>query len=105
MNRKLYPGASRKRCSHCKDVKDVSEFHRNSRTGDGLQRWCKTCTRDFSLKQVDKLKDKLVFARAVLRRIAQVDISGKQPDILWLVNWRNGTKRAADEALEYIEAK
>jgi hypothetical protein len=32
-----------KRCSKCGEVKDLTEFHRNASTRDGLQRSCKPC--------------------------------------------------------------
>lgn len=36
-----------KRCSHpnCRQVKPKSEFHKNASMPDGLQSWCKDCTR------------------------------------------------------------
>jgi hypothetical protein len=33
-----------KRCSCCGEVKPVGDFHRRSRSKDGLQAWCKACT-------------------------------------------------------------
>ena len=32
-----------KRCSHCKEIKPTSEFHKNRSTSDGLSGWCKSC--------------------------------------------------------------
>ncbi len=33
----------KKTCSKCKQEKDRSEFHKNSKKLDGLQVWCKSC--------------------------------------------------------------
>lgn len=33
-----------KTCSKCKSDKDLKEFHKSSRTKDGLRHWCKVCT-------------------------------------------------------------
>ena len=32
-----------KRCSHCKQILPLSEFHKNRSYRDGLQYWCKVC--------------------------------------------------------------
>lgn len=37
------PGATEKRCSRCKQVKPVAEFHRHAKRPDGLQTRCKPC--------------------------------------------------------------
>lgn len=34
-----------KRCSKCKQFKDVTSFYKASRTYDGLQTYCKDCSR------------------------------------------------------------
>jgi hypothetical protein len=34
-----------KRCGHCKETKDTSEFGKNRSTADGLNSWCKPCVR------------------------------------------------------------
>lgn len=36
-------GFKEKLCSHCKKWKYQSEFHKNSRSKDGLKLWCKEC--------------------------------------------------------------
>jgi len=38
-------GFKEKLCSHCKKWKYYSEFHKNSRSKDGLKLWCKECGR------------------------------------------------------------
>lgn len=32
-----------KRCSHCKEIKDISNFTIDRKRKDGLDKWCKTC--------------------------------------------------------------
>lgn len=41
----------KKRCSHCLEEKSVSDFYRHSRTKDGLQSWCKSCTKKHNDEQ------------------------------------------------------
>lgn len=38
------PTQAQKVCSHCGVSKPLSEFHKNSKTKDGHQSWCKSCT-------------------------------------------------------------
>lgn len=35
--------ADKKRCSKCGETKSLGEFHRNRRSADGRQHWCKAC--------------------------------------------------------------
>jgi len=37
-----------KRCSHCKEIKELSEFHKNKNTKDKHHLCCKSCRRDYS---------------------------------------------------------
>lgn len=41
-----------KRCSSCKELKPVTEFHKNSRHKDGLQNYCKSCNRKAVIKHI-----------------------------------------------------
>ena len=36
-----------KKCSRCKKTKLFTEFHKNKESPDGLQWWCKKCTRAY----------------------------------------------------------
>jgi len=38
------PGDTEKSCTLCKEVKPLSEFHRQRRNPDGLMGWCKVCS-------------------------------------------------------------
>jgi len=40
-----------KKCSKCKDEKEATEFYRNKKHKDGLQNFCKTCTKEHSQQQ------------------------------------------------------
>ena len=53
-------GFKEKLCSHCKKWKYQSEFHKNSRSKDGLKLWCKECGR----KRYERIK---IGARKYLR--------------------------------------
>jgi len=37
----------KKQCNKCKKTKSITEFHKNKRTVDGLQRMCKDCTKQY----------------------------------------------------------
>ena len=37
---------SLKKCSHCKQFKNLFEFHKNKLTEDGLHKWCKNCRKE-----------------------------------------------------------
>jgi hypothetical protein len=39
-----------KKCSKCKQIKEVSEFNRNKKEKDGLQSWCKVCSKQAQKK-------------------------------------------------------
>lgn len=43
-----------KKCSHCGQLKPVSDFYRKSNTKDGLQTYCKSCQAEVSHKQAMK---------------------------------------------------
>lgn len=36
-----------KKCSHCRKIKDASEFRRNKKTDDGYSIWCKECKKKY----------------------------------------------------------
>ncbi len=42
-----------KACSRCKNSVPVTEFHRESATKDGLQRWCKACCKSYVAENRD----------------------------------------------------
>jgi len=43
-----------KECTHCKEVKPSSEFHKRSRNKSGLRSWCCKCERVRRLERVDQ---------------------------------------------------
>ena len=45
-----------KRCNKCEEVKSVEEFHKHSKTRDGLQLICKACKRAFDRKRFARIK-------------------------------------------------
>lgn len=47
-----------KRCSTCKEIKPLSEFHKNKSTKDGLQKSCKNCMKKVRAKHKEKNKAK-----------------------------------------------
>lgn len=41
-----------KKCNHCRQVKNVSEYHKNSKAYDGLACFCKQCRREIEMKRI-----------------------------------------------------
>jgi len=56
----------KKRCPRCDTVKPVSEFHANSSTADGYQRYCRPCHKASSLQSQKShpFRSRLVAAKA-----------------------------------------
>lgn len=48
-----------KQCPCCKELKEDSEFYKNSRTKDGLQYWCKLCNKVYKNKYIKENKDRI----------------------------------------------
>ena len=46
-----------KRCSHCKEIKPITEFTRDRRNKDGLNRMCRSCKKIYNDAQREKNKD------------------------------------------------
>lgn len=46
-----------KKCTRCKEVKQVTEFNRNKNTNDKLHYYCKICSRIISKKHYEISKD------------------------------------------------
>ncbi len=40
-----------KKCSHCKQLKDISEFRKNSSYSDGYDCYCVTCRKTYKRKK------------------------------------------------------
>jgi len=49
-------------CSHCKEKKELSEFHKGKHSKDGLNYWCKRCAGKWSKEHPEeKRNSKLKF--------------------------------------------
>jgi len=59
-------------CSHCKLVKLAEEFYKNSARPNGLQAWCKTCTRERS-KDPDRIAYQQKHGREYYKTKGQAD--------------------------------
>jgi len=46
-----------KRCCHCREYRDESEFGLNKSNKDGYQETCKKCRKEYRLKNSDKIKE------------------------------------------------
>jgi hypothetical protein len=43
--------AGRKQCAKCNEMKDLSDFHKNKSSKDGLASWCKECKSEYRKKR------------------------------------------------------
>ncbi len=48
-----------RKCSQCKIEYPIINFHKNTSTKDGYHYFCKTCKRDYYLKNKDKFQNKI----------------------------------------------
>lgn len=57
-----------KRCPRCGETKPVSDFSRRAESADGLQLWCKLCSRvaytQWRLRNMDKARARMAKWRA-----------------------------------------
>jgi hypothetical protein len=42
-----------KKCARCGELKDITEFYKDRRSGDGLQGYCKQCKSEYNRKHYD----------------------------------------------------
>jgi hypothetical protein len=45
-----------KKCTNCKEHKDISEFKKSKRAKDGLDSWCKKCTSGLRAKNLESYR-------------------------------------------------
>ncbi|ANY68670.1 hypothetical protein BBD42_21015 [Paenibacillus sp. BIHB 4019] len=57
-----------KKCSHCKEVKQRSEFSKHSYSLDGLQTYCKACRGVLEKKRREKLKEQVLESVIIEKR-------------------------------------
>ena len=48
-----YNNKEQKQCTKCQKYKDTSDFHKYSKAQDGLKPWCKSCVKEYDLKEND----------------------------------------------------
>ncbi|HPP46550.1 MAG TPA: hypothetical protein PLF25_03475 [Accumulibacter sp.] len=60
-----------KTCVKCKQVKSTLEFHKNSRSSDGLHSYCKDCNRAQALAHIKAEKARKALARAARKLAAE----------------------------------
>lgn len=65
-----------KRCSHCKQVQPIENFGKKRSTKDGLNPWCKECTREYSKRYQTKIQDE-----QIIKSISHSITNGKVDDI------------------------
>jgi len=60
-------------CVKCKQEKPVIEFHKNSRSTDGLHSYCKECNRAQALAHIKAEKERTVLLRAAKKAAADTE--------------------------------
>lgn len=70
-----------KRCSKCKVEHPVSFFSRNKTTADGLQFWCKTCSRQAIQPQTETRRAKLLELAKQFKNKPCMDCGGQYPAV------------------------
>ncbi len=60
----------KKTCVKCKQEKTTLEFHKNSRSSDGLHSYCKDCNRAQALAHIKAEKARKALARAARKMAA-----------------------------------
>lgn len=90
-----------KRCSKCKEIKSISEFHKSKREYDGLQGWCKLCFKSYQQspkgKEIQRKFRQSPAAKVIRKRYRQSE-KGK-------VNRRINTRKHAISFPERIKAQ
>lgn len=65
-----------KRCSHCRRVLPLENFGKKRSTKDGLNPWCKDCTREYSKKYQTKIQN-----QQTIKAFSNTITNGKVDDI------------------------
>lgn len=84
---------TRKRCRHCGETKDASDFRRSTRTRDGLSSWCGECHNGASRRWREKqraLVDEALEARrrALVRDLRAQARARKARERREVARWR-----------------
>ena len=66
--RNVIPNMKMKTCVKCKKKKSLSEFHKNSRSKDGLHSYCKDCNKKAAAKFLKTGKGKVALKRAIRKK-------------------------------------
>ncbi|MCM8596202.1 hypothetical protein [Accumulibacter sp.] len=64
------PGGDTKVCVKCKQEKSVLDFHKNSRSADGLHSYCKECNKAQALAHIRAEKARKALLRAARKAAA-----------------------------------
>lgn len=78
-------------CIKCKITKDISEFSKNKSTLDGLQHYCKKCSKISNANYYKKDKDK------ILKRCEEYRNNNKKKRTEWQKKYHEQHKKAIQE--------
>jgi hypothetical protein len=57
----------KKVCARCGEIKPHEEFHKNSRSADGLHSYCKTCNKEKAAAHLKTVQGKAALKRALAK--------------------------------------
>lgn len=100
--------AATKRCPKCGEVLPITEFHKHSKSKDGLQSWCKHCSKIANATSYSNKKSQItppqsvtsphpIFSKMVQREIIA--------EIRERINYLRSKGWTFDGHLEYTETK
>jgi hypothetical protein len=79
-----YNDKGHKQCTKCKGYKETSNFHKYAKAQDGLKPWCKSCVKEYDLKENDatrkmprKLQGKKIHCRKCERYLDKSSFWGQ----------------------------
>ena len=96
-----------KRCGRCSELKPLDEFHRWKR-GDGYQRWCKVCRKDYDAaytartlarrreRRAERRRELLIWYSALKEGQPCTDCGGTFPVPAMQWDHRPGTDKVGD---------
>lgn len=102
-----------KMCTKCGVFKEISEFHKNSKSQDGLKLWCKACVKEYDKKEnkpklalPEKVVNGLIHCRRCNKYFSEIKFSKSKSycnDCVIGIGHQHNIKRKKISVEQYIE--